>query len=460
MKPSFIIILIALLVIAVVLIVLLVLSYRYNKQLKKYYEYELYHDGLTGHTTWNWLWKKIGHQTNETLLNYDFVHFDIKAFRMFNELYNHDVGNEVLKFVSKTLMEQDFILYSARCHNDNFAFVTKPYIELNLMDKLEELFEKMKYVPGYEESPLYFRCGAVLRNQKLRSNDTVADMAKMAQKQGKKLNCTEIIIYDDVMKEKVLRGETLKNNLPEAFLRDEILVYFQPKFDSVSEEIVGAEALVRWMYHGNELMFPDKFIPYLEANNSINLLDEHMIEKVCQYMERWKSEGKKLVPVSINLSQKEIQKESLVADIVKIVDKYDVDRKLLEFEITETANFQDTEYFLSVITQLRNEGFGISIDDFGTGYSSFKMLKDIPVNTLKIDKSFVDAISQDNINEKGMKILEDVVSMTKHLSLNCIAEGVEDEYQKDTLRDWGCDQIQGYYYSKPIPAAEYENKYL
>ena len=282
----------------------------------------------------------------------------------------------------------------------------------------------------------------------------------MAQKQGQKLHCTEIIMYDDAMRDKVLRGETLKNSLPEAFLRDEILVYLQPKINSKTEEIVGAEALVRWLYHGNELMFPDKFIPYLEANNAISILDEHVIKKVCQYFVKWKSEGKKLYPISINLSQKEIKKENFVSDIIKIVDQYDVDRAFIEFELTETASFGDSEYFLKVISQLKDEGFRISIDDFGTGYSSFKMLKDMPINTLKIDKSFVDAISNGSNNIKGKMILEDVVNMTKHLDLDCVAEGVEEEHQKNMLRDWGCDYIQGYYYSKPIPCEEYENKYL
>lgn len=432
----------------------------YIKTLRHDFEYSLYHDSLTGHTNWDWLWLKIGHSTDECFLNYDLVHFDVKDFKLFNELYDHKVGDEVLKFISKNLSESEFILYSARCHNDNFAFVPKPYLEMDLNSELENLFERMKYLPGFEERPIYYRCGVVEKNQKLRANDTVADMAKMAQKLGTKINCTEIIWYDDNMRDRVLRGENLKNNLPEAILRDEILVYFQPKFDANNEKIVGSEALVRWMFHGKEFMTPNLFIPYLEECNAIQMLDHHIIEKVCRYFVKWKNEGKRLYPVSINLSQNEIQDENLVKNIVDIVDRYDVDRGLIEFEITETATYSDAEYFLRVINEFRNEGFMISMDDFGTGYSSFKLLKDMPLNTLKIDKSFVDSISSSSDNYKGELILQDIISMAKHLSMFTVAEGVEELKQKEQLKIWGCDYIQGFYYSKPIPAEEYEQKYL
>lgn len=443
-----------------VVIFMMIQNKKYLVQQNKDFEYALYHDKITGHTNWEWLWKKIGHETDETILNYDFVHFDVKSFKLFNELYSHDVGDEVLRFISKKLYEQDFILYSCRCHNDNFAFVTKPFLEFNLQERIAQMFEEMRIIPGFEERPVYYRCGVVEKNQPLRPSDTVADMAKMAQAQGTKPNCTEIIIYDNAMREKMLRAENLKNDLPEAFLRDEILVYFQPQIDSSSEKIVGAEALVRWMYHGKEFMAPYKFIPYLEQNNAINMLDEFVIERVCRYLEQWKKEGKEICPISINLSQKEIHKDNLVKDIIDIVDKYDVDRKYIHFELTETASYTNAQYFLEVMEKLRSEGFSISIDDFGTGYSSFKMLKDMPLNSLKIDKSFVDSIASESDNEKGRLILKDIVSMTKHLNLKCIAEGVEEEAQKDILRDWGCDYIQGYFYSKPIPADDFANSYL
>ena len=430
-----------------------------HKKLAAEREYRIYHDPVTGHTNWDWMWQQIDFKTTEKSIPYNFVHFDIKQFKMFNELYSHEVGNEVLKFVSKKIYEQDFISYSCRCHNDNFAFVVSPDFSDDLKLRLEKMFEDMKCMPGLEEYPIYYRAGVVEADMTLRTNDSVADMAKMAQANGRKLNCTEIIFYDEKFKDVIVRGEHLKMDLPEAMLRDEILVYLQPKIHAATDELYGAEALVRWMYHGTKLMFPNEFIEPLERNNAIGILDEHVLDKVCRYFEKWRAEGRKLYPISINLSQKELYKETLVEDIIAIVNKHNIDRSLIEFELTESSLHNDREYMLDVMRRLREEGFALSMDDFGTGYSSFSILKDIPLDTLKIDKSFIDSVGSEG-DIKGSKIVEYLIGMIKVLHLKCVAEGVESKEQKDILNGWGCDYIQGYYYSKPIPVEAFEEKYL
>ena len=423
-------------------------------------KHEMEHDPVTGHVNWYGMWKHIGLKTEDRVLPYTFVHFDIKGFKMFNELYDHKVGDFVLCFVSQTIGKQEFVLESARCHNDNFAFFVKPEYDDKIEELLKKFFEDMKFVPGYEERPLYFRCGVVMGNLQGIAKDTVADMAKMAQNKCNKKNCTEIEFYDDKLKEELIKSETLLNDLPEAMMREEILVYLQPKINPNDDTIVGAEALARWNYHGRELWTPYKFIPYLENNNGINLLDEYIVDRVCALFARWKEEGKKLYPISINLSQREIYKETLVEDLVGIVNKYNIERSLIEFELTETAAYEDRDYLLTVMGRLKEAGFSLSMDDFGTGYSSFNLLKDMPLNTLKIDKSFIDSIGDNAGDLKGQRIVEDIVSMVKHLSMICVAEGVEDESQKNILKACGCDCIQGYLYSKPINIEEYEEKYI
>lgn len=448
-----------LIIILVALIVVLCLMLGKKNRVIADLEYKNTHDTITGHMNWNAMFSAIDLKTVEKSLPYDFVHFDIKDFKYFNEIYNHDVGDAVLRFVSAKILEQDFILYSARCHNDNFAFITKQDFKGDLYKTLEEMFDSMKYMPGLEEIPIYYRCGVVERNKLLREQDTVADMAKMAQSKGQKANCSEVIFYDDEMKNMIIRGAKLKMELPEAIMRDEILVYLQPKFDATTEKIAGAEALVRWMYHGTTLMFPGDFVPHLERNNAINMLDEHVLEKVCQYLENWSKAGKPLYPISVNLSQKELYKNNLVESLINIVNKYDIGREYIDFEITESAFYDDKEYMMMILREIKEAGFSLSMDDFGTGYSSFSMLKDMPLNTLKIDKSFVDSIGKAG-EEKGVKIVQDIVGMVKDLSIRCVAEGVEVESQKEALKNWGCDYIQGYYYSKPIPVSEYEENYL
>jgi len=430
------------------------------KQENKSLRYRLDHDPITGHTNWLCMFDQIGHSPEERILPYTLVHFDLKEFKMFNELYDHKVGNLVLCFVSEYIRKADFILASARCHNDNFAFMVKPEYDENLRETLEKFFEGMKYVPGYEERPLYFRCGVVEKNISGIARDTIADMAKMAQSLGTKKNCTEIIFYDETMKEDLLKGEKLLNDLPEAFMRDEILVYLQPKIDPKNGGIVGAEALARWNYHGREIWTPNRFIPYIEKNNGINMLDEYIVERVCRLFTYWNDQKMPVHPISINLSQREIYKESLVDDLVSIVDRYKIDHDLIEFELTETAAYEDKEYLISVMKRLKEAGFRLSMDDFGTGYSSFNLLKDMPLNTLKIDKSFIDSIGVNASDSKGQSIVEDIVRMVKHLSMMSVAEGVEDESQRDILMKCGCDYIQGYFYSKPLTVEEFEKKYL
>ena len=460
MSNSVLLIIILLLVIALAAILIAgILALKNKDSMIDDLDYRLTHDIITGHTNWDGMFSKLDFKTDDKELPYDFVHFDIKDFKYFNEIYDHNVGDDVLRFVASSLSKQDFILCSCRCHNDNFAFFTKPDFEVDLKETLENMFESMKFMPGLESMPIYYRAGVVERNKVLREQDTVADMAKMAQKKGQKANCNEVIFYDDDMKNMIVQGAKLKMELPDAIRNDDILIYFQPKFDSNTESIAGAEALVRWMYHGTTMMFPGDFVPHLEKNNAINMLDEQVLEKACQYLEKWKKEGKPLYPISVNLSQKELYKTTLLDDIIKIVSKHDIDRRYIDFEITESAFYEDKEYMMKILRDIKAAGFSLSMDDFGTGYSSFSMLKDMPLNTLKIDKSFVDSIGRVG-DDRGVKIVEDIVSMVKDLSIRCVAEGVEYEDQKEILKSWGCDYIQGYYYSKPMPVEVYEKEYL
>lgn len=422
-------------------------------------KFAAYHDPITGHYNWTWFWPHIGHDIMDPSLPYNFVHFDIKNFKMINELYDHELGNRVLSFVVSVIKKQDFVKSSARCDNDNFALVTDPLPEDEMRQKLMDMFEEMKYMPEIPEYPLYYRCGVVEKNKKIRAKDTVADLAKMAQAIGTRTNCTEIHFYTDEMKDSLMRGEYLKSELPGAISRGELLVYLQPKFDVKTEHITGAEALVRWNYRGQGIMSPDKFVPCFEKNNAISIVDEYVIRKVCETLADWKVRGLPLYPISVNLSRVELLKDTLVPDLIDIVDEHHVDHSLIEFELTESAAYEDRDYLLKVMHQLRDAGFGLSMDDFGTGYSSFNLLKDMPLSTLKIDKSFVDDVGTEGPENKSELIVNDIIHMVKHLSITCVAEGVESENQKNVLAKMGCDYIQGYYYSRPIPIREYE-KYL
>ena len=255
-------------------------------------------------------------------------------------------------------------------------------------------------------------------------------------------------------------GNYIKAYVETAIEQDEFLVYLQPKFDINTEKIKGAEALIRWNYKNREMLAPYRFIPYFEKDGTIDKIDDLVLRKICEAMDRWKKEGKPLYPVSVNLSRSRMYDENLIDKLTGIVDSYGVDHHLIDFELTESATYDNMERMLYVLRELRDRGFKISMDDFGTGYSSLSLLTQMPIDTLKIDKSFVDTIAGDDERKEDIILLRHIITLAKELGFVCLAEGAENRVQIDRLRDLGCEIIQGYYYSKPIPLGEYEEKYL
>ena len=255
-------------------------------------------------------------------------------------------------------------------------------------------------------------------------------------------------------------GNYIKAYVETAIEEDEFLVYLQPKFDIQKEKIKGAEALIRWNYKNKEFLPPYRFIPFFEKDGSIAKIDDLVLKKVCQALAKWKSEGKPLYPISVNLSRSRLDDEKLIDNLVSIVDQYGIDHNLIDFELTESASYDNMEHMISVLQELRNRGFKISMDDFGTGYSSLSLLTKMPIDTLKIDKSFVDNVATENERKEDIIVIRHIIKLAKELGFVCLAEGAESRKQVDRMRDLGCEIIQGYYYSKPIPISEYDKKYL
>ena len=241
---------------------------------------------------------------------------------------------------------------------------------------------------------------------------------------------------------------------------DEFLIMLQPKFDINSEKIKGAEALIRWNYKNKEFLPPSRFIPFFEKDGTISKIDDIVLRKVCEAFARWKKEGKELYPISVNLSRDRLYDVNLIDHLTGIVDSFGVDHKLIDFELTESASYDNTEQMIQVLNDLRSRGFKISMDDFGTGYSSFSLLTQMPLDTLKIDKSFVDKVGTQDEKEHDIVVIRHIIALARELDFVCLAEGAEMRCQVDKLRTLGCEVIQGYYYSKPIPVCDYEERYL
>ena len=417
-------------------------------------------DVITGTYNWNHLEAYLEVPGDVGIKDYAFAHFDVKQFRVLNEAYGHIAANKVLSNVVRAMEEADFIYACGRCHDDNFAMIMKDMPEPELIKKLQDFFEKLSVL---EEDPfykIYYKCGVVPMQRAMLSGNRVADSAKMAQALCTNKQGTEIVVYTDKMHDDLSWGNYIKAYVETAIDHDEFLVYLQPKFDIKSEKIKGAEALIRWNYKNKEFLPPYRFIPFFEKDASIAQIDDLVLKKVCAALAKWKEQGKPLFPISVNLSRSRLYDENLIDTLTGIVDSYGVAHELIDFELTESATYDNMEHMLNILEELRARGFKISMDDFGTGYSSLSLLTRMPINTLKIDKSFVDTITGSGEREEDMIVLRHIVSLAKELGFICLAEGAETKSQVDCLRELGCEVIQGYYYSKPIPLEEYEEKYL
>lgn len=420
-----------------------------------------YREPITGYYSWSWMWETFSTYYMEGVRDYGFVHFDIKDFKMINELYNHQIANDVLKRITENIeANKDWIYYGARCHNDNFALMIKAMPEAETKERLVEFFEDVSTIPEDSSYEIFYRCGVVGMRTAMNTGDTVADCAKLAQSMGKEINKTEIHFYTKQMHDDILWGKQLKAYLDTALQEQEFLVYLQPKMDIHTENICGAEALIRWNYKHRGLMSPARFVPYFETDDSIIKVDEFVLCSVCAKLKEWKEKGYPLYPISVNLSRKHMEQVNLSEHLAELVDLYGVEHSLIEFELTETVAYDNQKYMISVMNDLKKQGFLISMDDFGTGYSSFSLLKEMPLDTLKIDKSFVDLLLQNEEIEKIQIILRHIFLMARELGIHSVAEGVEEQEQVLSLRELGCEKIQGYYYSKPIPVDIFENQYL
>ena len=419
-----------------------------------------FHDSVTGHYNWNHLVAFLEMPMDDHIQEYAFAHFDVKEFRVINEVYGHIAANKVLSNIVQAMNDAEFVLASARCHNDNFAMILRDMPEEETLQKLEEFFEKLSRLEEDPNYRIYYRCGVVPMQRAMLSGNRVADAGKMAQALGTNPNKTDITVYTDKMHDDVTWGNYIKAYLETAIENDEFVVYLQPKFDISSEKIKGAEALIRWNYKGKEFLPPYRFIPFFEKDGTIGKVDDIVLKKVCEAFAKWKGEGKPLYPISVNLSRSRMYDANIIGHLTGIIDSYGISHDLIDFEITESATYDDMDHMISILNGLRDKGFKISMDDFGTGYSSFSMLTQMPLDTLKIDKSFVDKLGTYNDRAEDIAVIRHIVTLAKELGFVCLAEGAEDKNQVDKLKSLGCEIVQGYYYSRPIPVSEYESKYL
>ena len=245
----------------------------------------------------------------------------------------------------------------------------------------------------------------------------------------------------------------LAQDIDNAIRNREFEVYYQPKFDLKAEKFTGAEALIRWRHPTKGLVSPGTFIPFAERNDQIIDIDRYTFDRVCQDLAYWKKRGSRLVNISVNLSRNGIYRTDLISFLTETMDKFSVSPMQLELELTESSAQRDMLYLLSIIKQLKALKIKLAVDDFGTGYSSLSNLRKLPMDTLKIDKSFFDSVE---VDKKARDIAKTTIAMAKALDMKVVAEGIQTAKQVAICKAAECDYIQGYFYSRPLSREEFE----
>lgn len=442
-------------ILAVVCAVIAFLIMNEERRKKQRIQNLLYVDELTGGNTLARFKIEVERRMQVHYKKLAIIMMDLDDFKLVNELFGYEEGNKVLRFLSRTLKEScrdgEF---TGRSNADRF-YILFLYEEekeikqriLKLAENIQRLrmSETMEYLLHPVFGIYYVKAG----------DDNVEDMmdcAALAHNMAKQARNSTYKVYTDEIKEKELQKKQLSDQIEHAYRNHEFIVYYQPKYDSITRKLAGAEALVRWRRADGQMVSPGLFVPLAEESGFVCKLDEYVFREVCLAQKRWMDKGLDIVPVSVNLSRRHLDNPEFINEYKAILDESGVPIEYIQLEITESAMFEKKDDFVQIMERLHDLGFMILMDDFGTGYSSLMMLKSIPIDVMKLDKSFVD----DYDDERGERIIRCVMRMAQDLSIAITAEGVETEAQYRFLTSVGCDTIQGYYFARPMPEEEYE----
>lgn len=324
----------------------------------------------------------------------------------------------------------------------------------------EQLVERIEKIMGLLDAKrpnikLYFKAGINILDGEIMEPSEAYNRATIARAKIEDTHNENVSFFTQQMKEELLWERKVENDMERALINHEYKVYLQPKYSVDDEKLAAAEALVRWVHPTEGLIAPYKFIPIFERNGFITKLDDYMIAEVAKLQARWIAEGKKIVPISVNVSRAHFTRENLAEHICEIVDSYKVPHEAIELELTESAFFDDKETLIGIVNKMKNYGFAVSMDDFGAGYSSLNSLKELPIDVVKLDAEFFRGNDEEG---KGKVIVSDAISLAKKLNMRIVAEGIETREQVDFLAENECDLIQGYYFAKPMPVEEFEVK--
>ena len=409
---------------------------------------ELERDELTGLLTRKAFLRKVSHVINDNReKSYCIIAFDFDNFKSSNSLYGVEKCNEFLAYTAHEMMKAQPEGISGRYGGDQYILFFDYEENVNI-ERLNTLTKKILdaapiphqivkmgvYSPIDTDAPLVINCDRAF-----------LAISEIKGKYGKNL-----AFFEDHLQNHLLNEQRIIETMERGLDENQFQVFYQPKHETVTGHIAGAEALVRWNHPEYGFMAPSQFIPLFERNGFITKLDFFVLEQVCKDIKRWQQDGLPLIPISVNVSRFDFLDEGCIQKQIDLIEDYGINHNLLHMEVTESLYSENTDLIISQVKKTQDLGFMIEMDDFGAGYSSLGLLSTFPLNIIKLDISFVRNIKTNEI------VIENIIKMAHRMGLLTIAEGVETLEEYKILKSLGCDFIQGFYFSKPLPVREFE----
>lgn len=389
------------------------------------------------------------------IMLYDSFYFNLKSFGLYSRRYGIAEGDEIMKRYAKKLkgfFNKDEIV--AHLGGDNYTALVKKERTKDFLNFLSGV--DVYGIRNGKEEPIKIAavCGVYAVDDSLKDAGQLLSRAAMALNYAKNEANKPYVFVNKAMSTRIYRQKQIEDRYEEALENDEFRIYLQPKVDTITGEIVGAEALSRWFCNGI-VLYPTEFIPILEQEGMVASLDLYVLKKACEFISDWQKRGIPTVPISVNFSRRDLSYKRIVEEITEVIDKYGIDRKFIEIEVTETVSEDERSLMTSFLSKLKDAGINTAIDDFGTGYSSLSTLRDFPVKVIKIDKTF---IGNDNLSKNDEIVLKNIITMAKELGIDVVTEGVEREDQIELLKGVGCHIVQGFFYDNPMPKPDFEKR--
>ena len=391
------------------------------------------------------------------IMKYDAFYFNLKSYGLVSRRFGIQEGDEIMKRYARKLREfceDDEII--SHFGGDNFAALIKK-------ERTKQFLKFISSVPVYgvkkdkqEEVIISAVTGVYAIDESMSSPGQAISRAVMACNYAKNVANKPYVYVNKAMSTRIYRQKQIEDRYEDALANDEFRIYLQPKVDTESGRIVGAESLARWFCNGL-VLYPTEFVPILEQEGMVASLDLYVLRKTCEFIREWIDSGITPVPVSVNFSRRDLNYKNLAKEITDIIDSYNIGREFIQVEVTETASEDERLQMTSFLSKLKDEKISTAIDDFGTGYSSLSTLRDFPVSVIKIDRSF---INNEELNRSDEIVLKNIITMATELGISVVTEGVERPDQTELLKTVGCHVVQGFLYDNPMPKADFEKRLI